>query len=184
MVRGLRILRGSAAALTLTALGTLAVAACGETAGPAGATTVLSIAPTSGSTDADPNAPVVVRFSGPMQVGMEQYAALHVGDVSGPVVAGTWMWSDDRTQLTFAPDSSLEPGMRYAVHLGGGMEDAGGNTLDYQDCIQQLGGQWVTQSMLGGSMMGGGTNMMGTGWQGTDGTYGMVFFFTTAKVTA
>jgi hypothetical protein len=34
--------------------------------------------------------------------------------------------------------------------------------------------------MIGGSMMGGMSNMMGSGWQHANGTYGMVFSFTTA----
>jgi len=37
-------------------------------------------------------------------------------------------------------------------------------------------------SMMGGmsGMMGGTSNMMGAGWQHANGTYGMVFLFTTA----
>jgi len=46
-----------------------------------------------------------------------------------------------------------------------------------------MGGHWVTQQMLGdwgGGMMGGMGSMMGPGWQHHNGTYGMVFTFTTA----
>jgi len=145
-----------------------------------GQTTVLSVVPAPNAANVDQAQPVVIGFSHAMRMGMEQYAALHEGDVTGPVVPGTWNWSSDRTQLTFIPVAALKPETHYAIHLGGGMRDAAGNMLDYQYCASQLGGQWVTQSMMGGSMMGGGTNMMGTGWQGADGTYGMIFFFTTA----
>jgi hypothetical protein len=37
-----------------------------------------------------------------------------------------------------------------------------------------MGGQWAT-----GGMMGGQTGMMGTGWHNSNGSYGMVFGFTT-----
>jgi hypothetical protein len=47
-----------------------------------------------------------------------------------------------------------------------------------------MGGQWATQSMMTGGMgMGSGSmgSHMGTGWQHPDnGSYGMVFTFTTA----
>jgi hypothetical protein len=120
----------------------------------------------------------VVIFSHAMRSGMEQYAALHQDDVRGPVVAGTWMWSTDRTVLTFTPAQPLRAQTHYSLHLGGGMRDTDGGFVDYGPCVGQYGGQWATQGMMGGGMMGG--NMMGEGWRHPNGSYGMVFTFTTS----
>jgi len=156
------------------------VAGCHEGFAPVGDTTVLSVVPAGGATGVDPNGPIVVEFSHAMRMGMERYAALHEGDVTGPVVQGSWSWSSDRLRLTFTPAAPLKARTQYALHLGGGMLDANGNLLNYDHCASQHGGRWATRSMIGGSMMGGASNMMGAGWQHANGTYGMVFFFTTA----
>ena len=58
------------------------------------------------------------------------------------------------------------------------MRDAAGSLLNYDHCGTQHGGQWASSSMMGGSMMSG-SGMMGTGWRHANGTYGMVFYFTT-----
>ena len=142
-------------------------------------TAVASVVPAGGSTGVDPTAPIVVSFTGMMQSGMEMYVALHEGDVTGLVVPGSWIWSGDRTTLTFAPDAPLKSHTRYTLHLGGGMKDGSGQPIDYSRCLSQYGGQWATGGMMGGGMMGD-QNMMGRGWQGANGTYGMVFTFTTA----
>src|SRR5574341_1793892 len=154
----------------LLSLLALAGAACHEGFAPVGDTTVLSVVPAGGTTNVDPSAPVVIEFSHAMRMGMEQYAALHEGEVTGPVVQGTWSWSADGLTLTFTPAAPLTHQARYTLHLGGGMMDADGNLLNYDHCTSQHGGQWATQSMMGGSMMGGsmmGQNggMMGGGWE-------------------
>ena len=157
----------------------LALGACsGGPAAPALTARVVSVVPSGAATGVDPNSPIVVTFSHPMQPGMEQYAALHEGDVTGPVVAGTWAWSDDRTALTFTPAQPLKAQTQYTLHLGGGIRARDGGFVDYGSCVGQHSGQWATQEMMGGGMMGG--NMMGTGWRHPNGTYGMVFTFTTA----
>lgn len=166
------------AAAAVGAFMTLAASGCHDGLGPVGETTVLSVVPAGGATNVDRNGAIVVEFSHPMRMGMEQYAALHEGDVTGPVVPGAWSWSSGGQRLTFTPSVPLEPQTQYALHLGGGMLDAIGNLLNYDHCTSQHGGQWATRSMMGGSMMGG--SMMGTGWQHANGTYGMVFVFTTA----
>jgi hypothetical protein len=166
-------------ALSAAAIAT-AVWGCHDGFAPVGDTTVLSMVPASGTTNADPTGSVVVEFSHAMRMGMEQYVALHEGDVTGPVVQGMWTWSSDRLTLTFTPATPLKAQTQYTLHLGGGMMDANGNLLNYDHCTSQHGGQWATQSMMGGSMMGGMSNMMGAGWQHANGTYGMVFGFTTA----
>lgn len=163
--------------LTLAAA-PLTLGACGDPTGPALSVRVVSILPSGGATGIDHSAPIVVTFSHRMQSGMEQYVALHEGDVNGPVIAGTWTWSDDRTTLTFASAQPLQPQTQYTFHLGGGMRATDGGFVDYGPCVGQYGGQWATQEMMGGGMMGG--SMMGTGWRHPNGTYGMVFVFTTA----
>ena len=142
---------------------------------PAPLTAVASVVPAGGSTGVNPSAPIVISFTGMMQSGMEVYAALHEGDVTGPVVSGAWTWDASRTTLTFTPATPLKSQMSYTVHLGGGMTDAAGKPLDYSRCVSQFGGQWATSGMMGGNQ-----NMMGPGWRGTNGTYGMLFTFTTS----
>jgi hypothetical protein len=161
------------------AIATLA-AGCHQSFAPEGDTTVLSVVPAGGTTSVDPNGPIVVEFSHAMRMGMEQYVALHEGDVTGPVVPGTWSWSSDGLTLTFTLATPLKAQTQYTLHLGGGVMDANGNLLNYEHCTSLHGGQWATQSMMGGSMMGGSYGMMGSGWQHANGTYGMVFSFTTA----
>jgi len=104
---------------------------------------------------------------------MEQYARLHEGDVTGPIVPGTWTWSGDRTVLTFVPAQPFKALTQYTVHLGGGMRADDGGYVDYGSCVEQHGGQWANGNMMGGGMM-------GDGWQHPNGSYGMVFSFTTA----
>ncbi|MBI4544088.1 MAG: Ig-like domain-containing protein [Gemmatimonadetes bacterium] len=156
--------------------------ACDEhPAEAAGAAEFAWVVPAGGSTNVDPNAPIVVEFTHAMMAGMEQYIAPHEGDVTGPVVPGSWTWNPARTRAIFTPSSPLRSGTRYAIHLGGGMKDASGNTMGFQQHGQHMGGQWATGSMMtGGGMMGGNTSMMGAGWQHANGTYGMVFSFTTS----
>ncbi len=143
---------------------------------PAVKTEVLDVIPTGGATGVDPTQPIVVSFSGPMQMGMEMYVALHEGDVRGPVVPGTDTWSADGKTLTFTPAAVLKPGTAYTLHLGGGMLDADGDEIGYDECVDRMGGQWATQQMMGGGM---GSGMMGPGWQNANGSYGMIFTFTT-----
>ncbi len=153
--------------------GVVAVSACTDSM-MGGGTIVSAITPSGSSTDVDPNAPITVVFSAPMGTGMEAFMALHLGDVTGPVVPGAWAWSQNRTELTFTPAAALEPGTGYAIHMGGGMMDADGDVLDFGHCGSEHGGQWAT-----GGMMGGNGGMMGAAWQHANGTYGMIFGFTT-----
>ncbi|MGD2067172.1 MAG: Ig-like domain-containing protein [Gemmatimonadota bacterium] len=150
-------------------------------------TALLSIVPTGGATDVDPPATVVVGFDHPMMPGMEAYALLHRGDVTGPEVPGAWRLSDDLRTLTFTPASLLQPGTTYTIHLGGGMMDADGRHVDFDAHGDRMGGVWASPAMMGRGMMGSGMmggavgdRHMGPGWQHpTNGSYGMVFTFTT-----
>lgn len=160
--------------------------ACSSTAtGPtAAATTLVSVAPVGGATSVDPGGSIVMTFSHGMGSGMELYASLHEGDVTGPTVPCVMTWSSDRTTLTFTPVAPLQSGTAYTLHVGGGMKDADGNPID-MTAYGMMGGQWASGSMMnGGGMMGGGGPMsgqeMGPGWMGSNGMYGMVFHFTTA----
>lgn len=135
---------------------------------------------------------VVVAFDGPLMEGMEGFAMLHRGEVTGPEVPGDWTASPDRTALTFTPAAALEPGTLYTVHLGGGMMDEDGRHADLAAHGLQMGGDWATDEMMGGGVMDQGSMMgrgmggamgaahMGQGWQHPEnGSYGMVFSFTT-----
>ena len=165
----------------------LAVGACSEEAtGPEdeGLSALLSVVPTGGATNVDPSEPIVVEFTHAIGVGMEAYAALHVGDVNGPEVPGTWTASEDRTTMTFTPATALKPATTYTVHIGGGMMDDQGNMINLDQHGLGMGGMWATSSMMSGGMgMGdGGTHShMGAGWDHpSNGSSGMVFSFTTA----
>jgi Bacterial Ig-like domain len=147
---------------------------------------LLSILPTPGSLDVEVGATVVVTFDHAIAAGMGAYAALHEGTLTGPEVEGTWALSEARTELIFTPAEELKPSTTYVIHLGGGMMDEDGNPVDLEEHGMGMGGQWATEQMLAGGMgmgqMGGqGGGMMGEGWaHGSNGTYGMVFTFTTA----
>ncbi|HEX9107825.1 MAG TPA: Ig-like domain-containing protein [Longimicrobiales bacterium] len=166
--------------LSVLALATLPLAACLEEhmTVPVRETALASVSPAGGSVNVDPNGVVTIKFTHPVMTGMEQYAALHEGDVTGPVVAGAWALTSDRTALTFRPASPLKAKTKYTIHLGGGLKDANGNLVDMGPG-QMMGGQYASGSMMTGGMMQN-AGMMGSGWQGSDGSYGMIFSFTTA----
>lgn len=150
---------------------------------------LVTVTPDPGATDVVVDATVVVTFDHPLMAGMEAYADLHEGELTGPVVDGTWALSEDRMALTFTPASPLLPATTYVIHVGGGMTDAHGDPVDLSSHGPGMGGQWATGDMMqggGGGMHGGSSGMggqehhMGEGWEHANGTYGMVFTFTTA----
>jgi hypothetical protein len=149
------------------------------TGGPAGVAFV-SVSPAAGATAVPVGTGISFRFSGAMGVGMEQYVDLHVGDLSGPEVAMGCAWSAERTILTCTPASPLTSHTTYAIHLGGGMMSAAGTAIDYTTYGPADGGQWIMGGMMRGSHGGMGWGMMGSGWRNANGSYGMVFTFTTA----
>lgn len=169
-------------------------AACSDDDGPTApdldAPVLLSVVPQGGATGVDPDTDVVLRFDHPLMPGMEAFADLHRGDVTGPEVAGTWSMGEDGTSLRFSPDAPLSPNTDYTVHIGGGMMGEDGQHVDVQSHGPGMGGSWATGEMMGGGMGGGmgqpGGNgqgyHMGEGWQHPDnGSYGMVFTFTTGS---
>jgi hypothetical protein len=160
----------------------LAVAACGggDSIGPSAAATteLVSVVPSGGSTGVSASGPMVMTFSRPMMAGMEQYVDLHQGDASGPLVAITCTWSADRLTLTCVPGQSLQANAPYTLHMGGGMMDADDHPVDMGH-QSQTGGQWLMPGMMGGMHGGAPMSGMGAGWKGANGSYGMVFTFTT-----
>ena len=181
-------MQGRATAVGL--LGTLVAGAWGCDHASTGPTTgqpaaLVSVSPQGGATGVDPHSRIMVTFSHAMRSGMEMYASLHEGDVTGSDVPCTAVWSMGRDTLMLTPSAPLKGGTTYTLHLGGGMKDANGNTVDMSDFGSHMGGQWATSAMMSGSgMMGGGGPMsgqeMGTGWAGPNGMYGMVFSFITS----
>lgn len=146
---------------------------------------LLSVVPAGGSVNVDVGTTVAVAFDHAIADGMEEYAALLEGSVTGPEVAGTWSMAQDHMALMFAPTSALKPATTYVIHIGGGMMDEDGDTVNLGMHGVGMGGEWATQSMMTAGMgmgMGGQTGWhMGTGWADPDnGTYGMTFTFTTA----
>ncbi|MDT8369856.1 MAG: Ig-like domain-containing protein [Longimicrobiales bacterium] len=146
---------------------------------------LLSVAPQGGATGVTPGTDVVLDFDHPLRAGMEAYVDLHEGDVTGPEVPGAWSLSADGLRLSFTPDQPLKPLTDYTVHIGGGMMSRNGQPVDFERHGFGMGGDWATSGMMSGGMGGGGMGgqqgyHMGEGWQHpTNGTYGMVFTFTT-----
>jgi hypothetical protein len=141
----------------------------------ASAAALTSVVPAAGEMGVDPNTPIEIEFTHPMQMGMQMYVALHEGGPNGPTVEGSWTWSSDMMHLTFEHTEPLESQMDNTIHIGGGMRDAEGNPIDWESGLQHMGGEWCTADMLGGMM----NHMMGQGWMHENGTYGMGFTFRT-----
>jgi Bacterial Ig-like domain len=146
---------------------------------PVAGAAFMAMSPVAGATAVATSTPVMLRFSAAMAEGMEQYVDLHVRDLSGPVVGMSCAWSEGRTVLTCTPSAPLAARTTYAVHLGGGMMSAGGLPVDYTKGLA-MGGQWIMGGMMSGTHAGMGWGMMGSGWRNANGSYGMVFTFTTA----
>jgi len=167
----------------------LLLAACGSSGGPASPTDTVALAPSLASiqpgnatTGVDPNNPVVLQFTHAMMTGMEMLVVLHEGSVTGAAVAATATWSSDRTMLTLKPQAAMKRGTTYVVHLSPSLQDTAGHMINMASGAM-MGGQTVTGGMMGSSsMMNGqwGQGMAGAGWQASNGTFGMMFTFTTS----
>ena len=174
MLRQHRVLR------LITCSVVLAASACTESNAPTSpATTLTVVSPAGGATNVAVASPIVLTFSGPMGQGMEAYMDVHAGTTAAATMAMTCTWSVDRTALicTHAPMTS---GTMYTIHVGGGMMDADDMPIGMGDMINQMGGMWLQPGMNGGMHAGQPMNMMGAGWMGTNGNYGMIFTFTTS----
>jgi hypothetical protein len=147
---------------------------------------LLSVVPNGGSVDVPAGTSVVVTFNHAMGLGMEAYGALHEGSLTGPEVEGSWTMSPNRMVIIFEPTKALKAATTYVIHLGGGMTDDHGNLVGLSQHGPGMGGVWTTGSMMTGGMGVGQGNarMMGEGWaHPTNGSYGMIFSFTTAGTT-
>lgn len=172
-------MKAAIAAFALTAL--LAACATSPTSPAAVRTSLVAVAPAGGATAVSPTTAVTMTFSHAMMPGMQAYADLHMGSVTGPVVACLATWSSDSTMLTLTPMAPLARGTMYTLHMGGAMTDATGQVIDMSQYGPMMGGTWADGGMMtGGGMMNSGHTEMGSGWQGTNGMYGMIFSFTTS----
>lgn len=170
--------------MTITLLMTgpaLGLAGCGEdnATAPNTDTILESVSPTAGATGVNPSTSIMVRFSGPMAAGMEQYVDLHQGDISGPIASMNCTFSADRTTLTCTHDQ-LQSHTGYTIHMGSGMMDAGGHPVEVESHGMAIGGEPVTGQMMGGMHGGQPMGMMGQDWQDSDGHFGMEFTFQTS----
>ncbi len=155
------------------------VAACEDAATSVEpATVLLSVTPAGGATGVATDQPVVVTFDHAMHDHAGDYAAVHEGDVTGPAVPGTWMMEEGGTVMRFSPDQPWKGGSEYTIHLGGGLMDAEGHEVDLEHHGMDQGGMWADGGMMGG-MMGGQHPHTGEGWRHENGSYGMLFPFTT-----
>jgi hypothetical protein len=142
--------------------------------------TLMSVTPQGGATGVAGSTSMVLRFSGAMGSGMEQYVDMHMGDLSGATMPMNCVWSGDRTTLTCTPQGSLSPHTTYVMHLGGGMTTQTGQAVDCTQYGPSMGGQWIQGGMMGSSHAGSAWTMMGSNWHNANGSYGMAFTFTTA----
>ena len=167
----------------------LVLTACGSAGDPSGpaesaalAPSLASIQPGNAATGVDPSAPVVLKLSQSMQTGMEMLVVLHEDNVTGATIPASAAWSLDRMTLTLKPQSALKRGTTYVVHLSPSLQDTAGRMINMTSGTM-LGGRTVSGGMMGsGSMTNGqwGPGMMGAGWQASNGTFGMIFTFTTS----
>jgi hypothetical protein len=138
----------------------------------------MAMSPPAGATAVATGTSLTFRFGAPMADGMEKYVDLHRSDLSGEVVPMACVWSDGRTLLTCIPSAPLAPRTTYAIHLGGGLTTATGLPIDYTNGVA-MGGQWIMGGMMKGTHAGMGWGMMGGSWRNANGSYGMLFDFTT-----
>ncbi len=173
------------------ALLAFAVGACTSSSAPTAlsdsahaAPAVASLSPAANATAVSTSTSVTLNFTGSMMTGMEMLVVVHEGSVTGPQVMGTASWSSDRKTMTFTPSAPLKSRTTYVVHLSPSLQGANGMMINLTSGTM-MGGQMVSAGMMGSAatgMMGGQSvsGMMGSGWKAADGTYGMMFTFTTA----
>ena len=143
-------------------------------------TTLTVVSPAGGTTNVSPAATISLTFSGPMAQGMENYMDVHQGTTADATIPMTCTWSADRTTLTCSHAAPFAGASTYTIHVGGGMTDANGHVIDMDAMVNMMGGVWLMPGMMGGMHAGQAMNTMGQGWQGSNGSYGMMFTFTTA----
>jgi len=146
---------------------------------PTGSTTLTLVSPAGGATNVNLSSPVVLTFSGPMGQGMENYVDVHAGTTADAIMPMTCTWSADRITLTCSHAAPFAGASPYTIHCGAGMMDANGHVVNMDAMVNMMGGTWLMPGMMGGMHAGQPMNMMGAGWTGSNGSYGMMFTFTT-----
>lgn len=141
---------------------------------------LVSVTPAGGAVGVPTSLSIVLRFGAPMAAGTEQYVDLHVAGIDGPIVPVGCAFSSDRTTLTCVPNPPLASRTTYLIHVGGGMMTQDGHAIDYDYYAPGMGGRWIMGGMMGRNHAGQAWGMMGPGWRGPNGSYGMEFPFTTA----
>ena len=135
------------ATLLVTALAGLA--ACSRSTNPTISTRLVSVAPVGGATGIAVNTSITMHFSGRMMMNGDSEITLHQGDVTGAVVPCTGSWSVDGMTLTMTPMSPLAAGTHFTIHLGNGMMDADGHSIDMTTHGMSMGGQCMAGGMMG-----------------------------------
>ena len=144
------------------------------------ATTLTTVSPAGGATNVAIDAPIVLTFSGPMSQGMEAYMDVHQGTTADGIIPMACTWSADRTTLTCTHATAFAHASTCTIHVGAGMTDADGQPVGMGNMMSQMGGVWLTSGMMGGMHAGQPIGSMGSGWMGSNGSYGMMFTFTTS----
>jgi hypothetical protein len=98
------------------------------------APTVTAVNPPNGATNVAVDTAVVVSFDEPIDPTTVHLGSLFVRDnPTGRVVAGSFSFSADRTQVSFMPVAPLLASRSYSVRLsGGGVTDLAGNAVAFQ----------------------------------------------------
>lgn len=183
--------RQSLKLLPLPLLALLTMAACSND-GPSapdptpdgGTALLVAVEPAGGSVGIGLDTDVTLEFDHAMDPAMSGYADVHEGDLTGPVVPGTWEWLDGHTRLRFTPSDALQAATTYKIHVGGGMMDEDGHMVDLETHGEEMGGTWATDTMMNGGMGGhmDPAEHSGGAWDDpSNGSHGMVFTFTTGS---
>ncbi len=92
---------------------------------------VVSTNPANSQVDVDPNTPIIITFSEPMNQSSVEEAFSYTNDtLTFTIGNGTQVWNGDRTMITFYPDPALELNQTYTFNLNGSMvRDIGGKII-------------------------------------------------------
>jgi uncharacterized protein YkwD len=90
---------------------------------------VTKTSPEANATDVEP-ATVEIWFSQPMDVDATNAAFAMTDTATGALVGGNLNWNDERTQLTYVPDTAFTANRIFALTFEGGARDADGNVVE------------------------------------------------------
>ncbi|MCK4265703.1 MAG: Ig-like domain-containing protein [Thermoplasmata archaeon] len=94
--------------------------------------TVMSTIPADGDVDVDPETPIIMIFSEPMNISsVETSFTYSNGTQNFTIQNGSVSWNVEHTRMTFAPAVALDRNTTHTCHLNGSMAcDVGGKLLD------------------------------------------------------